>query len=173
MSFLNLAKKRKSTYDFNDKKPSEKHIAKILEAGQWAPSFMNSQPWNFILVRDINKIDILTRTANYGDFHTTPAFMIAIVLKHERSIEDSVPNDGLICCGMAALQMILEAADLGVDSCLLTPEERKAKNILGIKSNDSLPLLVGFGYKRREASQKKRERLDLKEITFNEFFGKK
>lgn len=173
MGFLELAKERKSTYDFSDKIISDKNIAKILEAGRWAPSFLNNQPWNFIILKDIDKIDNLTRTANYGDFHTTPAFMVAIVLRHERNMEDSVPNDGHICCGMAALQMILEATDLEIDSCLLTPEESKAKNILGVKSADSLPLLVGFGYKRREAVQKKRERLDLKEITFNEYFGKK
>jgi len=182
MGFLDLAKKRHTTYDFSDKKVSDGAIAKILEAGRWAPSLRNSQPWNFILVKDSDTIDYLTRTANYGDFHSTPSLIIAVVLRKERSLNyykgvdegvSLVDSDNYMCCSMAALQMVLEAEDLGIDSCFLTPQESKAKNILGVKSVDSLPVMIGFGYKRPGTFQKVRERVDLKEITFKEYFGRK
>ncbi len=180
MNFLELAKKRKTTYDFDKKELSNADIAKILEAGRWAPSCTNSQPWNFILIRDKGMIDKLVRTANYGDFHSDPAFMIAIVLRKERCLgkgfscftgKDSLIHDSYMSCGMAALQMILEAADLKIDSCILTPNQDKAKKLLKIKPNDALPLILGFGYKKRGAFQKKRERAKLKEIVSYEYFG--
>ena len=182
MGFLELAKKRSTTYDFDDKKLSDENVAKILEAGRWAPSCTNSQPWNFILIKSKDMIDKLVRTANYGDFHSDPVFMIAVVLRKERckgkgfscfTGKDSLVQDSYMSCGMAALQMILEATDLQINSCLLTPEESKAKKLLKIKLADALPLIVGFGYKRKGTFQKKRERAELKEIISYEYFGGK
>lgn len=69
--------------------------------------------------------------------------------------------------------MTLEAADLKIDSCILTPEQDVAKKLLKIKPMDALPLLVGFGYQKRGAFQKKREREELNEMVNYEMFGKK
>ena len=79
--FLELARERKTTYNFGEKQVSEKDVAKILEVARWAPSCTNSQPWNFIIVRDKGTIGELMSTANYGDFHTNPPLIIEIVLR--------------------------------------------------------------------------------------------
>lgn len=57
MDFLSLAKKRKTTYEFSDKLVNDSDIVKILEAGRWAPSCTNTQPWHFIVVKDKKKIE--------------------------------------------------------------------------------------------------------------------
>ena len=182
MRFLELAKKRKTTYDFDEKKPSDANITKILEAGRWAPSCTNSQPWNFVLVKDKKVIEELIKTANYGNFHSDPVFIIAIVLEAVKCQgeglscfrgKDSGVNDGYMSCGMAALQMTLEAANLNINSCLLTPEQNKVKEILKVKSEDKVILLVGLGYEKKGAFQKKRERNNLKDIVSYGYFGGK
>src|SRR3989338_6998425 len=115
MNFLELARKRKTTYEFDNRNLSTGNITKILEAGRWAPSCTNSQPWNFILVKDKAIIDKPVGTANYGDFHSNPSFIIAIALReHKCSGEgvscfrgkDSGVYDSYMSCGMAALQMV-------------------------------------------------------------------
>ena len=56
VDFLKIARTRKTTYEFLTKKVDEGHIIKIMEAGRWAPSCSNSQPWHFIVVKDKERI---------------------------------------------------------------------------------------------------------------------
>jgi nitroreductase len=52
MEFKELVKARRSCRSFEDSQISEDQIAAILEAGQWAPSPLNRQPWEFIIITD-------------------------------------------------------------------------------------------------------------------------
>lgn len=51
-SLLNLLKARTSVRRFKPDPIPEGHINKVLETGRWAMSGANSQPWEFIVVRD-------------------------------------------------------------------------------------------------------------------------
>src|SRR3989344_5213048 len=62
--FLRLAKSRKTTYEFSDKKVEDSDLKKVLEAARWSPSCSNAQPWHFIVVRDKEKIAELIKTAS-------------------------------------------------------------------------------------------------------------
>ncbi|WP_038062840.1 nitroreductase family protein, partial [Thermodesulfobacterium commune] len=41
---------RRSIRKYLDQKPDKKLIYKLLEAGIWAPSGLNNQPWRFVIV---------------------------------------------------------------------------------------------------------------------------
>jgi nitroreductase len=43
---------RRSIYQFKPEAVPDEKITAILEAGRWAPSYANSQPWEFITVTD-------------------------------------------------------------------------------------------------------------------------
>jgi nitroreductase len=49
---LNAIKSRRTIRKFKPDSISEEKLKAILEAGRWAPSFSNLQPWKFIAVRD-------------------------------------------------------------------------------------------------------------------------
>jgi 5,6-dimethylbenzimidazole synthase len=49
---LELVKRRRSIRGFKPEPIPEDYIDKILEAARWAPSGANSQPWEFIVVKD-------------------------------------------------------------------------------------------------------------------------
>lgn len=51
-AFLDLAKRRRSIYTFTEEPVSNEDIMKALEAVRFAPSGANSQPWEFIVIRD-------------------------------------------------------------------------------------------------------------------------
>jgi nitroreductase len=51
-AFLELLKTRRSIRAFPDKPASDEDVQKVLEAARWAPSGANSQPWEFIVIRD-------------------------------------------------------------------------------------------------------------------------
>ncbi len=52
MDFKDLVKFRRSCRTFEPTAVSEEQLDAILDAGQWAPSPMNLQPWEFIVVSD-------------------------------------------------------------------------------------------------------------------------
>ena len=78
-----------------------------------------------------------------------------------------------MCVGIAAAQICLEAEDLGISSCLLTPKQKESKKILKIGKKDVVPLLVGLGYEKKNTFKRKRERIDLKKLVSKEYFGKR
>ncbi|UCH57635.1 MAG: nitroreductase family protein [Candidatus Bathyarchaeota archaeon] len=49
---LNAIRERRSTVRFKSAPVDEEKIQKILEAGRWAPSYLNSQPWEFLILTD-------------------------------------------------------------------------------------------------------------------------
>jgi nitroreductase len=49
---LNAIKSRRTIRKFKPDSISEENLKTILEAGRWAPSFSNLQPWKFIVIKD-------------------------------------------------------------------------------------------------------------------------
>jgi F420 biosynthesis protein FbiB-like protein len=52
LDFLNLIKNRRSVKEYSPKDVPNEILFRILEAGKWAPSAHNAQPWRFIVIRD-------------------------------------------------------------------------------------------------------------------------
>jgi 5,6-dimethylbenzimidazole synthase len=50
--FLELVKARRSTRVFTAEPVADELVQEIIEAARWAPSGANSQPWEFVVVRD-------------------------------------------------------------------------------------------------------------------------
>ena len=63
---LELMKTRRSIRRYQDKDVPDELLAKIMEAGRWAPSGDNWQPWRFIVVRDLETKKALSRIATEG-----------------------------------------------------------------------------------------------------------
>jgi len=59
--YIELLKNRRSIRAFTDEKVSEEDIRKIVNAARYAPSGMNYQPWEFVVVRDKTLIEQISR----------------------------------------------------------------------------------------------------------------
>jgi len=49
--FLELVKRRRSIRKFKPNPIPDEYVDKIIEVARWAPSGLNSQPWDFVIVR--------------------------------------------------------------------------------------------------------------------------
>lgn len=49
---LDAIRDRRSIRKFRSAPVDDEKIKAVLSAGQWAPSFMNLQPWKFVVIRD-------------------------------------------------------------------------------------------------------------------------
>lgn len=50
--FLNLVKTRRSIRSFKPDPLPDDYVDRIIEAARWAPSGANSQPWEFVVIKD-------------------------------------------------------------------------------------------------------------------------
>jgi nitroreductase len=179
MDFLKLAKERKTVYEFSEKKVKDSDLNKVLEAGRWAPSCSNLQPWNFIVVRKKETIEKLMEKASYGAFHTIPSLVIVPVVIEEFCEGDSlcVKNkklgifEGQICLTTAVTSMVFQAESLGIGTALITPDQKHLGELMKLKKGDLVPVFIALGYEKKDAFQKKRIRKELKEIVSYEYRG--
>jgi nitroreductase len=52
LDVFDAIKERRSVRAFTDEKVSEKDVWQLIDAARWAPSAGNTQPWEFIIVKD-------------------------------------------------------------------------------------------------------------------------
>jgi FMN reductase (NADPH) len=51
-SFLELARNRRSIRRFRPDPIPDEYVDRVIEAARWAPSGFNSQPWEFVVIKD-------------------------------------------------------------------------------------------------------------------------
>jgi nitroreductase len=61
--FLELVKNRRSIRRFKPDPIPDEYIDKIIEAARWAPSGYNTQPWDFVVVKDKKIKDSIVQLA--------------------------------------------------------------------------------------------------------------
>jgi nitroreductase len=93
----------------------EEVLQRILRAGRRAQSSKNTQPWQFIVVRDPERLRSLARLGPYAD-HLAGAPVAVIVITPDPKQRWSILFDA----GQAAAYMQLAAWEEGVGSCLAT-----------------------------------------------------
>ncbi|MFX0027718.1 MAG: nitroreductase family protein [Candidatus Hermodarchaeota archaeon] len=139
---LDFIKKRRSIRAFLDKPVPDEEIEMILEAGRWAPSASNRQPWNFVLIKNRNTLKEIAKATGYGWFIAEASFAIAIVGKPRTSGKWYVIDTSLV-----SMNMMLMAWSLKIGTCWIgSMNKDKAKEILGLSKNDYLLTVLPFGY---------------------------
>jgi nitroreductase len=63
MDIFTLIKSRRSIRKYKDKPVPKKLVEQVVDAGIWAPSSMNRQPWKFVVVTNPEKLKFLTDEA--------------------------------------------------------------------------------------------------------------
>ena len=66
---LNTIKNRRTIRKFKPNPIDDEMLQAILEAGRWAPSFSNLQPWRFIVIRDQGLKNLLDKAARESVLH--------------------------------------------------------------------------------------------------------
>ncbi|MBD3363530.1 nitroreductase [Candidatus Dojkabacteria bacterium] len=166
MDILQTIRNRRSIRQFKDKKISDDILHKVLEAARWAPSAVNRQPWNFIVIK---KESIKKKLSGklFSAFISRAPIVIAICAKIKKS------KWAVIDCSLAAQNIMLEAHSLGLGTCFVGAfNEQKVKDILRIPKGIKVIGLITLGY----PTEKKRKgiRLELDSIvSFNTYQNQK
>ncbi len=166
MDVLEAIKGRRSIRKYKKLPISEEQVTQILEAGRWAPSRGNSQPWKFITLKNVQGRTDLAEAIPTGKFMAEAPLAIAVVVNPKASKHPEQE-------GAAATQnMLLATHALGLGACWIsvygTGCEEKAKQLLQIPDEEWLLSIVSIGH-LAETPEKGRKGLD--EITFADKYG--
>jgi nitroreductase len=167
---LNAIMKRRSVRAYEARKIPRDILGAILDAGNEAPSAMNSQPWRFVVVEDedvkrtllsaalpqakkitegVKEIDperyamIKKRHVELADpvYYSAPT--IVFVIGNGRYASHSCP---LVC-----ENMMLAAYSMGLGSCwvgfgAMVTDDPSARNLLELKDGENIfgPILLGY-----------------------------
>lgn len=164
MDLFEAVKQRASVRSFEPAEIPEADLLRILDAGRRAPSGYNRQPWQFILVRERETLESLSRVQ---DCIGQAAAAVALVVDEEQTKywkEDA---------GAAIENMLLAAVALGyaslwIEGYVLRHEEL-VKEILGVPDRLRVLALLPIGAPADEPQQA--EKKPLSEILHRERFG--
>jgi nitroreductase len=161
-------KGRRSIRKYTKDPIPEDFIVKILDAGRWAPSASNRQPWSFMILKDGEVRRRVAEATTYGKFLADAPLGIAVVVDPQASTHPV--EDGAI----AAQNMLLAAHALGLGACWIGSYnsfyEEKIKTILSIPKNKRLLSIISIGF---PAESPTRTRKELRQIVFTDQYGKK
>ncbi len=169
MDLFQALRERRSCRNYDSRPVEPEKIQQILEAGGWAPSVMNKQPWRFIVIQNQNIKEHIKfsceETLNYMhqvsgwkwlgkyplDYLMDAPVLIAVIANpKDTGAEQFLPDRGegyaFSCC--AAIQnMLLAAHGLGLASLWFSLYEKdKVREIIGISPEMDLVSMIVLGY---------------------------
>ncbi|MCR5103229.1 MAG: nitroreductase family protein [Eubacterium sp.] len=146
MEFTDVIKNRYSCKKYSDRNVDDEKINAILQAGRLAPTAKNLQEQRIYVVRSeeaLAKIDKATPCRYGAPIVIVVAFDKDNVFTYPGGKRDSGVEDATI----VATQMILAAANEGVDSCWINYfDPEKLALDLGLPSNEEILMLMDIGY---------------------------
>ncbi len=149
---LDIIKKRRSVRRFNGNEIPHEFMEQILEAGRWAPSGANAQPWRLIVVTEKEKLKSIAECCYYKVFksrHVGEASAAVVICADPEAGSQTYTLDAAI----AGANMTLMATSLGIGSCWIGAfEEETLKKMMRIPENLKIIALIALGYEVGKAS---------------------
>lgn len=175
MDFSKLITIRQSVRSYGDRPVEEEKLNQLIDAVRLAPSASNSQPWKLIIVNDHDlkhKVAKATYSTliSFNKFAIQAPVLAVLVIEKPKMItqiggklkEREFP---LIDIGIAAEHFCLQAADLGLGTCMLGWfDETAIKQLLHIPEQKRIGLVITLGYAKEETPLRPKNRKSPEEM---------
>lgn len=154
---------RRSVREFKDEQIKDVELDLILKAGIYAPSAMNKQSWQFTVVQNKEKIELLAKVVREAlgrdegyNFYGPPTL---IMLSNEKD-----NTNGLADCSCALENIFLMANSLEIGSCWINQlksicDENEVREVLrsfDIPENHIVWGMASIGYPNSVAKEHQR-----------------
>lgn len=154
---LRAIRERRSVRVFRPDPIEPEKVEAILEAGRWAPSGRNSQPWRFVVVESKEKREELGRVVTQMDMVRTAPVTIAVLCDRAAGYDEIKDAQAIGAC---AQNILLAAHSLGLGACWLGRlRDPQVEKIVGVKENEELMMLIVIGYPGERPAPKDRKPL--------------
>ncbi len=150
MELLEIMMRRRSVRKYTGERIPEEKLEMILQAGLLAPTGRNLKPWEFIVVREKETLEKLSKSRPMGAGILAGADAAVVVIGNTNTTDVWTED-----CSIAMTQMHLMADALGVGSCWVQGRLRPApegglaedivRELLGIPAEYALEAILCLG----------------------------
>jgi len=139
---------RRSIRQYTDKPVADEVVIQLLKAAMAAPSSANEQPWQFVVIRDRQMLNLISTIHTYSYMVSQAA--LAILVCEDPTFEVNIGR-GPLDCSAATVNILLSAHSLGLGAVwvgIYPVGERinKIREVLSIPSHVIPISLVSLGY---------------------------
>ncbi len=156
MNVYECVRSLSSVRSYIDREVPDEIIMEVMESGRFSPSAHNSQPWEFVLIKDRAMLREMGKYCTSGSFIVQVAFAVVLLVDPKSKWHQI---DGT----RAAQNMVLTAWSHGLGSCWIGRiEKEELKKYLGVPQEFDILTVLPFGYfdKGRVAFGKSRKSPD-------------
>jgi len=160
LDILDIIRTRRSIRKFSTGSVDDALIEMILEAGRWAPSGMNNQPWRFAVVKDKEMKELLTGLTHYSTIVKSAGVLIPVFLNNGESYNRIKDVQAIGAC---LQNMLLEAHSLGLGAVWLgeiIKNGEQIRELLGADRDLELMAVLAVGHPSENPKTMKRKDLD-------------
>jgi nitroreductase len=181
MELTDAILQRRSVRKFNDHVVTDEEIKQLMEAARWAPSWANTQVWEFVVIRDKGIIEKVVGT--YVDKNPATkcslgaSALIAVCAKtgvsgcYGGKDVTKFPDWFMFDLGIAVQNVCLKAHELGLGTVVVGFMDHDAcKKILGLPDGYEVVAVLPIGQPLTAAKQGP-PRKELKEFVHLNTFG--
>ncbi|MDX1765308.1 MAG: nitroreductase family protein [bacterium] len=166
-SVLKTIRERRSVRKFTEVEVSDAALQSILEAGRWAPSGLNNQPWRFVPVADASVREAVSKCTKYQKVMAAAPLHIAVFLDGDHSYNRIKDIQGIGAC---LQNMLLAVHSLGLGAVWMGEilnRREEVEKILGVPENYELMAVLAVGHGSVPPADSKRK--PLSELVFKSF----
>ncbi|MEM4728913.1 MAG: nitroreductase family protein [Thermoplasmata archaeon] len=146
--------KRRTIRRYQNRPLEPEKLLKLLEAARLAPSGMNLQPWELVVVTsEEGRHALVPACNNQRQIAEAPVVICGV--------DDPTAKWARVDLALAMENMVLEAVELGLGTCYIgsfRPE--KVKELLGIPAEKQVVMLLTVGYPAEEPPHRAKKPLD-------------
>lgn len=160
---------RRSIRSYTSEPVARSDITMILEAGRWAPSGLNNQPWKFIVVQNRDTIEKLAVCTRYSSIVKRSSVIIAVFLDTSTMYDRTKDVQST---GAAIQNMLLACCELGLGAVWLGEILKNKEQVnLILEAPESLELMAALAIGHPGMREVTSSRKELNEIAFEELYG--
>ena len=157
---------RRSVRQYTDEAVGKDDVQTILEAGRWAPSGLNNQPWRFAVVQDAKVKDEIAKQTRYREIIRSAPVIIAVFIDNRDSYDRTKDCQGIGAC---LQNMWLATHALGLGGVWLgeiLKNKERVEEILETPGTYELMAVLAIGHPKH--GQQKSDRKSLSALVFKE-----
>lgn len=160
MDVFDAIKSRRSIREFTEDAVASELVETILDAGRWAPSGLNNQPWKFKVVEKAGIKAKLAGCTKYSRVIEGAPVCIAVFLDKNESYNRTKDVQAIGAC---IQNMLLAAHALGLGAVWLGEilnQRETVEKMLEASESCELMAVLAVGRPKKEAESSSRKNLD-------------
>ena len=173
-NFSSLIASRRSMRKFTEEKLTEEEKKTIIRAALISPTAKNNRGWEFVAIDDPAVLEALSKSREMGSGFLAEA-VFAVVVLGDPSKTDCWVED----CSIAAIDMQLQAEDLGLGTCWIqmrgrglddgTPADTVIRGVLDIPENLNCLCILAVGHWADERKPQAEDKLKWENVHLNKY----